>query len=94
MANNIIYDKVLDFDMLKLYDTNVKAWAIDKIDKSQNIFFKKREEFPIIGNTNALYIDEDKIYVWSQKISDYKLITGGSSGGTTVIETVEWEYFN
>lgn len=78
--------------MLQKYDSIIKDWSIDKVEKSQNVFFDKRENFPIIGNTKALYIDEDKIYIWSQKISDYKLITGESSV-PPVIETLEWEYF-
>lgn len=40
-----------------------------------------RDEFPEIGNVNAIYkaIDEKKLYQWNEETQDYDMLSGGGS---------------
>ena len=71
MANK---ETLVTLEMLKQYTSNVQYFVKQENKDNQKVIFDKKTNFPIIGNNNILYIDDDQIYIWSQEKNDYKLI--------------------
>ncbi|MDE7345431.1 MAG: hypothetical protein K2N48_01675 [Muribaculaceae bacterium] len=81
MADNKEITKV-SLAMLEYYDTKIKAWHNEHSNSKRYVVFATRENFPTIGDSEVLYIDDDnKMYCWDASTSQYVLITAG--GGDT-----------
>lgn len=72
-------NKLIDFDLLKRYDTNMKTWVQQTILKSSNLVFAaSKTDLPEVGNGNVLYIVGNELYYWDG--GQYIQLTGSSSG--------------
>lgn len=60
------------------YDIKIKNWILTKIGEGKGIIFEKKENFPITGEDNTLYVDKDRIYIWSTEDNNYLSINTGA----------------
>ena len=72
------------------YDKQIKDWVLAQIGEGKGIVFAKKDDFPIVGEDNVLYVDKDKIYVWSTEDNEYLSI---NTGAQTPSQTLEWGTF-
>lgn len=78
VLNNDAERTKVSFANLFDYDEKIKDWVLTKIGDGKGIVFAKKDDFPITGEDNVLYIDKDKIYIWSIEDNDYLKINTGA----------------
>lgn len=74
MADNKEITKV-SLAMLEYYDSKIKAWHNANSNSKRYVVFAARENFPTNGDSEVLYVDNDKLYRWNESTQDYILIT-------------------
>ena len=78
---------LVDLELLKYYNTQIQQWVQGKIDAIESpIIFMERINFPTIGKDKTLYVDDEKIYIYSTVKKTYVQINGGGSGG----DSLQW----
>lgn len=83
-------DKLVKMDILDYYDTGIKQWVIENIEKNMELVFDKRENFPTVGQDNIIYIDGTNLYIYSEESNDYQLVNSGSG---TITKPLTWGTF-
>lgn len=78
--------KLIDFDLLKRYDTNLKNWVEKKIISENNVIFITENSLPNVGDMTVLYVTEDSIQLWNG--SEY-IKVGGQGTGATFIPSID-----
>lgn len=84
MAINL--QKLIDISLLEYYDDKLKNWAIEKFSGgSSSIKFTTNANLPEQGESDVLYITEDRIKIWNG--FTYVEISSGSGGESTIPDT-------
>ena len=78
MAVNL--EKLIDLDLLTLYDSNMKNWVNKQITSTVHV---SGDELPTVGTEGTLYIKETSIFLWDDEAQEYQEFTGGT----------DWEKF-
>lgn len=72
--------ELIDFELLKRYDSKIKAWHAENSNSKRYVVFAARENFPTTGDSEVLYIDNDKkMYCWNETTSQYELLSSGNA---------------
>lgn len=76
MADNKEITKV-SLAMLEYYDSKIKAWHNENSNSKRYVVFATRENFPLVGDSEVLYIDteDNKMYLWVN--NNYVSISSG-----------------
>ena len=90
MADNKEIIKV-SLAILEYYDSKMKEWHNENSNSKRYVVFAARKNFPTKGDSEVLYVDDDKLYRWDESTLDYILISSTDSSGETT--TLEWETF-
>ncbi len=70
--------QLIDFNLLKRYDTNLKVWVQEAINNAgELVFVAEIGDLPVIGNGNTLYIVGTELYSWDG--AQYVKLSGGAS---------------
>lgn len=87
----VITEPLVTLDILEYYDSQIKRWVLNRVNqgvaKTSILFFSNKNDFPVIGEMDTLYVTKDNLYLWDQNNSDYMAIS--SSGEDSLI----WESF-
>ena len=78
--------KLIDFDLLKRYDTNLKNWIEKKFVSENKLVFITENSLPNVGDMTVLYVTEDAIQLWNG--SEY-IKVGGQGTGATFIPSID-----
>ena len=78
MAVNL--EKLIDLDLLTLYDSNMKKWVNKQIT---SMVHTSGGELPAVGTEGTLYIKETSMFLWNDETQEYQEFTGGT----------DWEKF-
>ncbi len=89
IVNNDAERIKLSLANLNDYDKLIKSWVVGKIGEGKGIVFAEKANFPAIGDTNVLYVDNDKLYRWDESTQDYILINSVHTGE----DSLTWETF-
>ncbi len=73
------FNKLIDFNLLKRYDTNLKTWIRTKTNELA--FFATKADLPTVGNGNTLYIVGTELYYWDG--GQYIKLSNGTGSGET-----------
>lgn len=65
-------------DTKALWNYDGSNWSRVSGDASQSLFFDDTENFPTIGEENALYVGKKTIYKWDKQNNKYFEISGGN----------------
>lgn len=71
-------EQVITLSNLTRYDSNIKKWVNDRIDKSikTSIVFIEKENFPEHGDVDTLYVTvQDGLFLWDGNNNSYIAIT-------------------
>lgn len=71
MAVNL--EKLIDLDLLTLYDSNMKNWVNKQITSMVHV---SGGELPTVGAEGTLYIKGTSIFLWDDEAQDYQEFTG------------------
>ncbi len=75
--------QLIDFNLLKRYDTNLKVWVEEAINGAgELVFVATMADLPAIGNGHTLYIVGTELYSWDG--AQYIKLSGGNSSISTV----------
>lgn len=77
MAVNL--EKLIDLDLLTLYDSNMKNWVNKQITSMIHV----SEGLPEVGTEGTLYIKDTSIFLWNDETQDYEEFVSGT----------DWEKF-
>lgn len=62
----ISLENLIDLDLLKYYDENLKRWVVNRINKATtDTIFTTKNNLPIEGEKNILYVTEESIFIWN-----------------------------
>ena len=65
MADNKEITKV-SLAMLEYYDSKIKAWHNENSNSKRYVVFAAKKNFPLIGDNETLYVDNDNMYRWDE----------------------------
>lgn len=84
----ITLENLIDLDLLTYYDENLKKYIVTKIDKTlNNTQFTTRNNLPVEGKEDVIYIVEDSILYWNGD----RFVTIGNN--PTSVEATTWGKF-
>ena len=89
MADNKEITKV-SLAMLEYYDSKIKAWHNENSNSKRYVVFAARDNFPIKGDSEILYIDGKKMYCWNDSTSEYDIINDDEDRGET---NLSWDNY-
>lgn len=75
--------QLIDFNLLKRYDTNLKVWVEEAINGAgELVFAAEMADLPSVGNGHTLYIVGTELYSWDG--AQYVKLSGGNINTSTV----------